>query len=169
MQKTVLVTGGAGFIGSHLCEALVEKGHNVVCIDNFNDYYSPYIKENNIEKLSVNNNFTLYRRDITEFQTLLGVFKENKIDEERFWEIVKKGFAHKRKLLLSNLSMLAEKSKLESAFRTCNIPRKARAERPARRGDVVHHEASPRGIHAVHGGWYETSAGRQERTCQGAL
>ena len=34
-NKNVLVLGGAGFIGSHLCEALVNKGDNVICVDNF--------------------------------------------------------------------------------------------------------------------------------------
>lgn len=44
----ILVTGGAGFIGSHLCERLVRDGHDVVIIDNFNDFYDPEIKRRNI-------------------------------------------------------------------------------------------------------------------------
>ena len=35
MLKRILVTGGAGFLGSHLCERLVEEGHDVICLDNF--------------------------------------------------------------------------------------------------------------------------------------
>ena len=35
MSKRVLVTGGAGFLGSHLCERLLERGHEVLCVDNF--------------------------------------------------------------------------------------------------------------------------------------
>lgn len=35
IRKTVLVTGGAGFLGSHLCERLLSKGNNVLCVDNF--------------------------------------------------------------------------------------------------------------------------------------
>ena len=47
----ILVTGGAGFIGSHLCEYLIQNGHFVFCIDNFNDYYNPQIKHQNIQSL----------------------------------------------------------------------------------------------------------------------
>ncbi len=43
-----LLTGGAGFIGSHFCEYLINEGHKVVVLDNFNDYYSPQIKRQNI-------------------------------------------------------------------------------------------------------------------------
>ncbi len=45
----ILVTGGAGFIGSHLIKRLLEDGHEVICLDNFNDYYNPEIKKDNIK------------------------------------------------------------------------------------------------------------------------
>ena len=47
----VIVTGGAGFIGSHVARALVAKGHSVVILDNFDDFYDPAIKHANIEEL----------------------------------------------------------------------------------------------------------------------
>lgn len=47
-MKTYLVTGGAGFIGSHLCERLLSQGNRVVCIDNFNEVYDYSIKRGNI-------------------------------------------------------------------------------------------------------------------------
>lgn len=57
----VLVTGGAGFIGSHLCERLLEQGHDVVCLDNF---FTGTKK--NISHLLDNHSFELIRHDITE-------------------------------------------------------------------------------------------------------
>ena len=60
-NKNILVLGGAGFIGSHLCEALVQKGNNVVCVDNF-------ISSNveNIRRLLQYPSFAFIRHDVTE-------------------------------------------------------------------------------------------------------
>ncbi|MFC1648868.1 SDR family NAD(P)-dependent oxidoreductase, partial [Nanoarchaeota archaeon] len=59
-----LVTGGAGFIGSHVCEQLLAEGAEVVCVDNFNEYYDPKLKERNIKGFQNNKNFTLVKADI---------------------------------------------------------------------------------------------------------
>ncbi|MGA1044769.1 MAG: UDP-glucuronic acid decarboxylase family protein, partial [Phycisphaerales bacterium] len=61
MVKRILVTGGAGFLGSHLCDRLVEQGHDVICLDNF--FTS---QKSNIEHLLGRRNFELIRHDVTE-------------------------------------------------------------------------------------------------------
>ena len=80
-MKTILVTGGAGFIGSHVCDRLLNLNNKVVCVDNFNDYYSPYVKENNIKHNLSNPNFVLEKIDITDKDALSKVFLEHKIDK----------------------------------------------------------------------------------------
>ena len=47
-----LVTGGAGFIGSHVCERLLRDGHAVWALDDLNSFYSPAIKEKNLKEIS---------------------------------------------------------------------------------------------------------------------
>ena len=59
-MKKILVTGGAGFIGSHLCERLLEKGHEVICADNF---YTG--NKSNVKHLMDNHNFEILRHDVT--------------------------------------------------------------------------------------------------------
>jgi UDP-glucuronate decarboxylase len=59
-MKRILVTGGAGFLGSHLCERLLQDKHNVVCLDNF---FTSQVT--NIEHLFDNNNFELIKQDVT--------------------------------------------------------------------------------------------------------
>ena len=58
-KKRILVTGGAGFLGSHLCEKLIDKGNEVICLDN---YYTG--SKNNISHLMSDENFELLRHDI---------------------------------------------------------------------------------------------------------
>ncbi|MBQ3408630.1 MAG: GDP-mannose 4,6-dehydratase [Clostridia bacterium] len=79
-MTTYLVTGGAGFIGSSVCEKLLIENNNVIVIDNFCDFYNPQIKENNIKEFTVNPNFKLYKKDIRDRQALKQLFDENKID-----------------------------------------------------------------------------------------
>ena len=59
-MKTVLITGGAGFIGSHLCDLLLKKGFRVICVDNFITG-----SKNNIKHLKSNKNFKLINHDIS--------------------------------------------------------------------------------------------------------
>jgi len=59
-RKTVLITGGAGFLGSHLCDRLIAKGHDIICLDNFFTG-----TKQNIEHLLAHPRFELMRHDIT--------------------------------------------------------------------------------------------------------
>ena len=61
----ILLTGAAGFIGSHAAQALLERGDRVVGIDNVNDYYDVNLKLHNLELLKKYENFTFYKKDIT--------------------------------------------------------------------------------------------------------
>ena len=70
-NKKILVTGGAGFIGSNLCEALLEKGNKVICLDNFATG-----KRENIEKLLKDTNFTLIEGDIRKLEDCLKASKD---------------------------------------------------------------------------------------------
>jgi UDP-glucuronate 4-epimerase len=60
----VLVTGAAGFIGSHLCERLLAEGWKVAGVDNFDDFYDPQIKRKNIDGCLKNSNFQLIEADV---------------------------------------------------------------------------------------------------------
>jgi UDP-glucuronate 4-epimerase len=74
----VLITGGAGFIGSATAKALMERGDTPVLIDNFNDYYDPKLKEDRIKKFlkAYKGKFILYRGDIRDEKFLEKVFKK---------------------------------------------------------------------------------------------
>ena len=70
-NKKILVTGGAGFIGSNLCEALLSKDNKVVCLDNFATG-----KRENIAEFLENPNFTLIEGDIRELDDCLNAAKD---------------------------------------------------------------------------------------------
>jgi len=66
VSRKLLVTGAAGFIGSHLCERLISKGNTVVGLDNFDPFYDREIKESNIKNLKQSDRFKLVEGDIRE-------------------------------------------------------------------------------------------------------
>lgn len=79
-MDNILVTGGAGFIGSHLCEYLLSKGNRVICIDNFCDFYDPAAKQKNISTSQKHPFFSLHKADIRDRNAIERIFSENHID-----------------------------------------------------------------------------------------
>jgi UDP-glucuronate 4-epimerase len=78
-SEKVLVTGGAGFIGSHLCEALLAQGDDVVVIDDFNNFYDPSIKHANIA--AIRERITLVEGDIRDAALVDSIFAEHKFEK----------------------------------------------------------------------------------------
>jgi UDP-glucuronate 4-epimerase len=76
----ILVTGGAGFIGSHLCERLVGEGREVICLDVFDSFYSKKIKLRNIDSLKDAQSFHLYEGDIRDPAVLEDLFGHHRVD-----------------------------------------------------------------------------------------
>ena len=72
----ILVTGCAGFIASHLCESLLKDGHTLIGIDNFDNYYSKKIKEDNLSNIAGNSRFKFYELDIRNKKEILNIKEE---------------------------------------------------------------------------------------------
>lgn len=80
MSRTILVTGVAGFIGSHTAKRLLQEGNRVISLDEINDYYSPKWKYENLSELEKNSNFTFKKADIRDLNALEKIFTEFKFD-----------------------------------------------------------------------------------------
>lgn len=78
-----LVTGGAGFIGSHVCERLLDEGHTVHALDDINPYYDPSFKERNLAELRSigGDRFELHRGDIAETAVVEAAMDAAKFDQ----------------------------------------------------------------------------------------
>ncbi|MEL7061203.1 MAG: NAD-dependent epimerase/dehydratase family protein [Acidobacteriota bacterium] len=79
MSEHVLVTGGAGFIGSHLTRRLLDRGDRVTVLDNFNDYYDPARKRHNVELLR-SEGFALVEGDLRQAETMDRLFADGRFD-----------------------------------------------------------------------------------------
>ena len=78
--KTILVTGAAGFIGSHVAECLLARGDRVVGLDNFNDYYSPAQKRENAHILLKDARFALVQGDVRDKALVKRLFSSHRFD-----------------------------------------------------------------------------------------
>ena len=76
----ILITGGAGFIGSTLADRLIKEGNKIIVIDNFNDYYDVSLKEKNVSVNLNNPEYKLYRGDICDENLVNKIFEENEIN-----------------------------------------------------------------------------------------
>ena len=76
----ILVTGGSGFIGSSVTDRLLKRGDEVVCLDNFDEFYNPKIKRRNIEGALKSPKFKLVEGDIRDLELLKKLFAEEKFD-----------------------------------------------------------------------------------------
>jgi UDP-glucuronate 4-epimerase len=77
---TILITGGAGFIGSAVAKKLAAKGNKIIIVDNFNNYYNPQLKKDRLKHLLEGVDFKLYSIDICDFEALKRIFTENEIN-----------------------------------------------------------------------------------------
>ena len=80
-MSKILVTGNAGFIGFHTSEQLLRNGHEVVGIDNFNDYYEVQLKEDRLGELLKYPNFTMVRGDLADRRTIEQLFGRHRLDD----------------------------------------------------------------------------------------
>jgi UDP-glucuronate 4-epimerase len=79
-SRTILVTGGAGFIGSLLIDNLLKMGDNIVCIDNLNEFYNPSIKKLNQVDHYEYDHYEFYEGDILDERLVKSIFKKHDIE-----------------------------------------------------------------------------------------
>ena len=82
-MRRVLVTGGIGFIGSHLCQRLLAEGHVIVCLDNFDPFYDPAIKRRNLQEIQASGgdgSFQFVEGDIRDKGLVEDLFRRSSFD-----------------------------------------------------------------------------------------
>jgi len=81
MSNTILISGGAGFIGYTTGRKLLERGDKVIAVDNLSDYYDPELKKSRLRILEQYDNFKFYNVDITDYAALEKIAQQEKIDK----------------------------------------------------------------------------------------
>jgi len=76
----LMLTGAAGFIGSHVAARLLRQGHRIVAVDDLNDFYDPAIKQRNVIRLQTLGNFVLHTADIVDKTALDRIFQTERFD-----------------------------------------------------------------------------------------
>ncbi len=79
-NRTIMVTGSAGFIGFHLSKKLLDMGDSVIGVDNLNSYYDVSLKRSRLDLLKSHESFVFYKNEIQDFEALEKIFKEHSVD-----------------------------------------------------------------------------------------
>ncbi|MDD5779327.1 MAG: NAD-dependent epimerase/dehydratase family protein [Candidatus Thermoplasmatota archaeon] len=79
-MASILITGGAGFIGSHIARALLDQGHDLVLVDNLDAYYPPAIKRRNLDLLRAAGDFTFAEGDAGDYRDLYELIRRHRVE-----------------------------------------------------------------------------------------
>ncbi len=80
MSQKILVTGAAGFIGFHLCRRLLNAGHQVIGLDNLNEYYDVQLKLDRLKTIEHHSHFHFVKADLSDRRTLSGRYESCRLE-----------------------------------------------------------------------------------------